>query len=307
MVGARLAVGAHDGGDVGGGAVRDHVVDQAVGAAVLDVGLLEAVFEQGVGVVAQAEVDLGVAARLGPRLLDVLVEHVGDLGDHERVGADRGAGGAGVVDGAEVGDRAERAAGAHRQHLRAQGGEDAALDRDRLRGRVDSVEEAFERGQRAFVVAGRLRVADADPDADAAREVGLQLGVFADQVGRVVAPDVDDRGADRQVPGAFEQRADLGQARRAAEPEGGQPGRLGRRRRGARVLLADRPVGSPSSVLAEVHAWSLGRCLPRPDFPPPDAVSGSRRRGVLQSRNQRKEVVLILSHMLQGTLEVLGR
>jgi len=32
-----------------------------------------------------------------------------------------------------------------------------------------------------------------------------------------------------------------------------------------------------------------------------------RRRRVLQSKNQRKEVVLILSHMLEGTLEVQGR
>src|SRR6185312_201785 len=99
-----------------------------------------------------------------------------------------------------------------------------------------------------------------------------------------------------------------------AEPEGPQPGRLGGTRRGTRVLLADRPIGSPRSVLAEVHVRELRevdssalQLHPSAGFRSPKRCVGDRRRRVLQSSDQRKEVVLILSHMLEGTLEVQGR
>src|ERR1700761_7141168 len=51
---------------------------------------------------------------------------------------------------------------------------------------------------------------------------------------------------------------------------------------------------------------SLGRSIRRP-FRLPWRGSQDRRRRVIQSSDQRKEVVLILSHMLGGTLEVQGR
>lgn len=47
--------------------------------------------------------------------------------------------------------------------------------------------------------------------------------------------------------------------------------------------------------------------LPVGAKPPPNGCPEDRRPGVLQSSDQRKEVVLILSHMLEGTLEVQGR
>ena len=65
------------------------MVDQAVGSAVRDVGLVEAVVEQRVRVVAQPQVQRGVLARGRAGALDVLVDDAGELGDQVRVGPDR--------------------------------------------------------------------------------------------------------------------------------------------------------------------------------------------------------------------------
>ena len=89
-------------------------------------------------------------------------------------------------------------------------------------------------------VLGEL-MADPDPDADPAGEVDLEFVEFARQVLRVIAPDVDDRGADDELLGALEQAADLRQAGRAAEPEGAVAGGLRGASRLRRPVLAELP------------------------------------------------------------------
>src|SRR6185312_1158262 len=102
------------------------------------------------------------------------------------------AGYAGVLDGHEVGVRARRALARELEHPRAQRGE-AALALRRWRGcGVEAVEEAAHRGQRTAVVARGLRVADADAEHEAPREVGAHGRVGGGGLGGIVDPDIED-------------------------------------------------------------------------------------------------------------------
>ena len=104
-------------------------VDQAVAAAVGDVGLGEAVAQQVARVVAQPEVGGGVGARVLARALGVGLDHHGQLGCHERVGPDPLAREARVLGRHEVGVGAERALGGEVEHLRPERGGDHLLAR----------------------------------------------------------------------------------------------------------------------------------------------------------------------------------
>ena len=182
-----------------------------------DVGLGEAVAQQVARVVAQPEVGGGVGARVLARALGVGLDHHGQLGRDERVGPDPLAREARVLGRREVGVGAERALGGEVEHLRPERGGDHLLARHAAG--VEAVEEPAHGGQRAGVVARRLRVPDADAEQEAPRVRAAQLQVLPGDVGRVVLPDVEDARGDRDLLGRLEVRAGVVERRRAAEPE----------------------------------------------------------------------------------------
>ena len=79
VVGAGLEVGAHNHGDLPGAAAGDHGVEQAIGAAVHEVCVLEAEATQAAGVVAQAQVALRVDAGSGAAALEVSSTHASSV------------------------------------------------------------------------------------------------------------------------------------------------------------------------------------------------------------------------------------
>ena len=117
----------------------------------------------------------------------------------------------------EVGVRAERALGREVEHLRPERGGDPLVARHPAG--VEAVEERAHGAQRPRVVARGLRVPDADAEQEAAGEVARQLRVLRGDVGRLVLPDVEDPGGDRDLLRRLQVRPRLRERGRAAEPQ----------------------------------------------------------------------------------------
>ena len=118
MVCSGVEVRVDDRCDFFGAALRDDCVDQPVGSAVRDVVVGESELEQILDVVAQAQVELGVVAggRLGAHRVGV--DHAGEFGRDELVGAEPFPRGARVLDRDEVGVGAGGAVTRELEHLR---------------------------------------------------------------------------------------------------------------------------------------------------------------------------------------------
>ena len=286
MVRARLEVGADRFGDLPGAAVRDHGVDQAVRAAVGDVLLGVAELEQVAWCSSAAR---GRSRRTRGR---ARAPSRGPPRPRRRPRARRARparrarGRSGVCSGVdEVRVRAERALLGQVEHLRPErGGQTLVLGHRRLGG-VEAVEELAHRLQRARVVARRLRVADADAEQEAVRVVARELGVVARDVRRVVLPDVEDAGDDRERRRRLDVRARLLDRRAAAEPERAVAERLelGLGRRGRRASAA------PDADSSEFHAGIV-------------AVSASEACGRRWNARNQPATPAAISDGISGTL-----
>ena len=245
--------------------MRDHRVDQPVAAAVRDVVLGEAEPQQVARVVAQPQVGLRELARRRPRDLGVGLDHDRELRRDQHAGPDALARERRVLGRREVRVGAERPLGGEIEHLRAERGGEALIARDATG--IEPVEVLAHRLQRPRVVAGRLRMADPDPEQEPVAELGTELGVAARDVGGLVLPDVEDAGNDGQRAARLEVRPRLVQRRAAAQPQRPVAERLDLRYDAGAAFIAAVPDSDPS----EVHSGRV-------------AGSGSRRRP--NARNQ---------------------
>ena len=264
-------------------AVRDHGVDQAVAAAVRDVLLGVAEREQVVRVVrrqvgfAYSRRCAGASGRARPR---------------RRPRARR-------ARPAPRRSRAKRVCSTSMkygwvpsersgqvEHLRAERGGEALVRRHGRLGVVEAVEELAHRLQRPRVVAGRLRVADADAEQEAVREVARELGVLARDVGRVVLPDVEDAGDDRERAAASTYGARLLDRRAAAEPQRAVAERLDLRLRRRGPFVSAVPDADSSEFHSEIvaagrSALSAGARSARNQPATPAAISERHQRHVV--------------------------
>jgi LuxR family maltose regulon positive regulatory protein len=95
-------------------------------------------------------------------------------------------------------------------------------------------------------------VADANAEQEAAGELAGELRVLPCDVGRLVLPDVEDAGRNRQRARRLQEGPRLGQRRAASEPQRGKAERLDLRHR-----LDTLAVQLPDPDLAQSHAHSL--------------------------------------------------
>src|SRR5215212_8328897 len=163
--------------------MRDDRVDEPIAAPVCDIGFGESEVQQALGVVGQAEVGLGVPARDRASGLGVGFDDDGYLWGDKRVAPEPVAREARVLRRDEVRVGAERTLFGEVEHLWPQRGEHELVARYRLRRGSQAVTERAHVRQWPGVVAGRLRMADADAEQEAPRERRAQLRVRRRDVG----------------------------------------------------------------------------------------------------------------------------
>ena len=213
-------MGAETGRDDIGGAVEHERVDQAVAAAVIDVGVGVAVTPQVGGVVGELEIGVGherAADSPGPAGIGVQDDLV--LGRDDGTRAEHLAGGAGMVRDGQVRVGSERPFRGEVQGSGAQRGQDPAVRRDAAG--IELVEVAHH--SRVGLLVGRdgFGVADADPQQEPAAVPGGDPPVRRGDVRGIVGPYVDDRGGHRDRRRGVQDALRQGEItdRRAAEPE----------------------------------------------------------------------------------------
>ena len=79
---------------------------------------------------------------------------------------------------------------------------------------IETVKKRLHSGERPFVIAGGLGMADADPDQDPTGKAGFELGEVVRHLFWVARPDVEDPGGDRDALGRLQQRPERRQLRR---------------------------------------------------------------------------------------------
>src|SRR5204863_2370246 len=131
-------------------------------------------------------------------------------------------------------------------------GEAALLGRRRRLRCVEAVKECAHRGQRRAVLGCRLAVADADAEHQPAAEVGPHGCRSGRCLGGLVGPDVEDAGCGNELGGRLEDRTNVRDARRSADPPRSEAEVFYELGGLARAFDAKRPVAGPDADLAEV-------------------------------------------------------
>jgi hypothetical protein len=104
-------------------------------------------------------------------------------------------------------------------------------------------------------------VADADAEDEPPREVRAQDRVSLGRLARLVAPDVEDAGRGDEGRRRLQDRADVGNVRRTADPPRAVAELLGELGRLAGALGSERPVAGPDADLPDVHASMLAELV----------------------------------------------
>ena len=101
------------------------------------------------------------------------------------------------------------------------------------------------------------------PSMNRARELRAQVGVGRGRRAGIVAPDVEDAGRGDERRRRVQDRADVGDVRRAAHPPRAVAELLDDLRRLAGAFGAERAVAGPDADLSDVHPRSLPRPIVR--------------------------------------------